>query len=802
MLSAVAARKLRLQSKEPAPLPAPATKPPSPLPSPPRSTPRKASQKRKVSEQTPKPRKRTKQQHKNAENTRARYFEQEDSFQKQEDVIVVEDDEDVSDASISDSDDVLDSVDFTQVPQGPYAPPAQGVRPANRKRAWSPSAPLPDSSEDEDEEQLETGGATAHTGPSALHTLVDQAPPELTHFEFLVDANTFQLTSEDLRSLRLEAPFAEQNGVVLLISASDTLAFAGTYALTVLRGAVSLGGVVLAASAITHRVFAPRSSPLPVIAFAHGDDRDLDTMPLPARIRSAVSSDVAVVLVQELHTGVEGLGRVCRTFEGAFKPSRWQNGASSAHLGLQGVHVITGHAQDAIPMVIPPPWEIAMSAATQANAGGGAESAFPKRVYLVKGARNSGKSTFARTLLNRLSIIHVRRYRRVAYLDCDVGQSEFTPGGMVALNVLDRPQFGPPFTHPSIPYASHYIGATSPRSSPSHYLDAIQALIQTYNLDIQHAILDDDAGSSGAADARIADHIPLVVNTMGWTKGLGSDLARRIEEMLEPSDIFEFEVPVPEDAWAAERPHVGGASQDGVTLHALEAVPPSVLSNYYTAADHRTLSVLSYFHAVFPQPEPSVQLRSVTATSWSTSLPLCARPPYEVDWTVAFDRVVLTGAGMEDVVPSEIERVLNGAVVALVSREPGTLDADEDAVADADAEDGSGPINYKQGAPPPSPSTSKCVGLALIRSIAPATQASVLHMLTPVPPSLLSDCRTLVKGELELPVWGMLDFRSVDGADVAGAERSRVPYLRWGKGEGAGGGRRRVRRNLMRRGQM
>ena len=34
------------------------------------------------------------------------------------------------------------------------------------------------------------------------------------------------------------------------------------------------------------------------------------------------------------------------------------------------------------------------------------------------------------------------RFHRVAYLECDLGQSEFTPGGMVSLNVLEQPVFG------------------------------------------------------------------------------------------------------------------------------------------------------------------------------------------------------------------------------------------------------------------------------------------------------------------------------------------------------------------------
>jgi polynucleotide 5'-hydroxyl-kinase GRC3/NOL9 len=79
-----------------------------------------------------------------------------------------------------------------------------------------------------------------------------------------------------------------------------------------------------------------------------------------------------------------------------------------------------------------------------------------------------------------------------------------------------------------------------------------------------------------------------------------------------------------------------------------------------------------------------------------------------------------------------------------------------------------------------------------------------MHILTPLPAPYLEQAKAVVKGEMELPVWGWLDHR-VDMADgVAGLEQGKVPYLQLGKGpEGAvGGERRRVRRNLMRRGQM
>ncbi|EMD31750.1 hypothetical protein CERSUDRAFT_144572 [Gelatoporia subvermispora B] len=797
MLSAVAARKLRLQTKEPASPAAPVQKSPSLSPSPPAPevTPasRTGTPKRRASDQTPKSRKRKKQQHKPAEETRVRYFEQEDSFHKQEDVIPVEDDEDASAASVSDSDDALDSVDFSRAPGNSYQPLVQAAKSGSRRRAWSPSAPLPDSSEEEDGDN-EDEPTPVQLGTHSAHAVSEQATAELTNFQLLVDTNTFHITAEDLLPLRLEAPFNKQRGTLFLLSVSATLALTGTYALTVLRGAVSLGGVTLAASGVTHRVFAPRSAPLPVIVSAQGDDRDLDSTPLPARIRSAVHGGATIVLVQELHTGVEDLGRVCRTFEGVFKPSKWQSAAGS-ELKLQGAHIVTGPVQDVAPMVVPPSWETAVANCLPSDAGS-MEQIHTRRVYLVKGPRNSGKSTFARMLLNNLTT----RYRRVAFLECDIGQSEFTPGGMVSLNIVDRPQFGPPFTHPSVPFAAHYIGATSPRASPTLYLESIYALIQTYNIDVQHALLDDDMLGTTGLDDRITDHIPLVVNTMGWTKGLGSDLSKKIEEMLEASDVFEMEPPPSEEIWAAPaRTQPGYDSQDGgVTARMLEPIAPSVLSNYYTAADYRALAVLSYFHSVFPHVTPP--LVSPTASSWDTTLPLCARLPYEVDWSVAVDRVVLTGAGMEDVVPAEIERVLNGAVIGLVSHELGAFDSPSEDD-DSDTSNSAPRIPYTQGAPAPVPSTSRCVGLALVRAVAPLPETA-LHVLTPVPPALLAGARTLVKGELELPVWGMLDFRTGDAGDVTGLERARLPFLRWGKGEGAGGGKRRVRRNLMRKGQM
>lgn len=355
---------------------------------------------------------------------------------------------------------------------------------------------------------------------------------------------------------------------------------------------------------------------------------------------------------------------------------------------------------------------------------------------------------------------------------------------------------GPPFTHPSIPFASHYVGATSPRTSPSHYLDSIQALMQQYEIDVRNVVLDEY--SPDDEDGRISSSIPLVVNTMGWTKGLGADLARKAEDIIEPSDIFAFTSPSAEDepVYGSGDAGPSSAHPPGPRYYHVENVSPDNAVSHYTAADHRNLAILSYFHAVFPQERPVSPYASSSVTAWCTTLPLCAQPPYEVDWQTAFDELILTGAGSEDVVPSEAPKALNCAIVALVSCELGTREVE------APTEPIAPLLPYTQGAAPPLPNTSRCFGLAFVRAITPFSHTR-LQLLTPVPAHHLAATRVLVMGELQLPVWGMLDFRTLDGAgEIAGYERGRVPFLRWGKGEGAGGERRRVRRNLMRKGQM
>ncbi|KAI6004312.1 hypothetical protein EDD15DRAFT_2192181 [Pisolithus albus] len=638
-------------------------------------------------------------------------------------------------------------------------------------------------------------------------------PTVISNFLPVIGQNTFSLTQDDFTA----TGFQGDNGVVLVLNASESVALLGVYLLTVLQGRAKLCGVTLGPSSTQHRVFAPRSSPLPVISWAATEGHSkMSERPLPPSVHA--NSDATVVLIQYASTGVEGLGRICRVFENVFKPPR---GTPTRDIGIPEIRLISHSTKDMLPFTTPPSWETGLAYMDLPSNNRTDITLTP--LCVVKGPKKSGKSTFSRTLLNRL----LNCYRRVAFLECDVGQSEFTPGGMVALSIIESHVFGPPFTHPTLPYRAQYIGSSTPRANPSYYLSAIKTLLETYRLEIHVPTFADTSTSN---DDRIEDVIPLVVNTMGWTKGLGADLNARIEELVEPSHVFEFDGPE-DGGWPARSVELAGDNNytfplcspaTNIVRVQLEAIQAEATNMHaFSAADHRNINTLSYFHAAFPplvaEQRPSalvsfsdvpspVSLRQVTADYWDATVPLCARYPYEVCCESAFDRVYLVGPGYEDVVPSELPRVLNCAVVGLVAYDP-TIKETEIEHTDQVVSS----LPYSPGQSVPHPSASNCLGLALIRGVFSSSDPSPtpsnsslthLHILTPLPPSILGHARVLVKGEFELPIWGMLDFREGDEGGIAGVERERVPYLQWGKGEGLGSERRRVRRNLMRKAQM
>jgi polynucleotide 5'-hydroxyl-kinase GRC3/NOL9 len=97
----------------------------------------------------------------------------------------------------------------------------------------------------------------------------------------------------------------------IILKLSETLSFVGTVALTVLQGSISLFGSIIPASSIRHPVYAPKNYPIATIASIEYLRQSPVNPTLPAFMEGLVSESDAILEIEDLHSGVQGLYQVC-----------------------------------------------------------------------------------------------------------------------------------------------------------------------------------------------------------------------------------------------------------------------------------------------------------------------------------------------------------------------------------------------------------------------------------------------------------------------------------------------------------
>lgn len=291
-----------------------------------------------------------------------------------------------------------------------------------------------------------------------------------------------------------------------------------------------------------------------------------------------------------------------------------------------------------------------------------------------------------------------------------------------------------------------------------------------------------------------------MVNTQGWTKGLGEELMRAIETAAEPTHVFAFEAdePVSGAGWAnspvqapADLPPTWGNASTAAPpkVFTLTPAPASPLQARYSGADMRALSTLSYMYAKLGEGR------------WDVSAPLFTHRPWVVTLGQGgpLNRAYLIGEGSESVSGRDLPLAFNASLVALVATDdPSATLFAENGVETAPA--------YVPGAVPPEDAT--CLGLALVRAVRTTDSTIQLQLLTPLQSSELARATAIVRnGALELPAAGMLDWRErVPGGGVpddglAGVRWEDVPFFDAAGSGAVGGDRRRFRKNLQRKNQ-
>lgn len=428
---------------------------------------------------------------------------------------------------------------------------------------------------------------------------------------------------------------------------------------------------------------------------------------------------------------------------------------------------------------------------------------------LVCGPKGAGKSTFCRMLGNALLTKPTKEAQPnlllqdlIALLDLDPGQPEFSPPGDVSLSQLHSCNFGPPFTHPTVPpgngsrlIRSHHVGHLSPKDDPSYYLTCAYDLINTY-----HGLL------------RSHPACPIVINCPGWVQGSGLELLAGLIKVLHPTKVVYLSLLGPEEVVDTLSK---AASNAKTQLHQISSQPSQAVSR--TASELRMMQTLSYFH--LDEPE-------IGNLCWN-SCPLIQRAPQVIHYTGPKQAILAVMILGEEQKPEFFESIFEGCVVGIVVIEddsvipvataPSThkeseqityeeLDSEgvEDSHMDSEVNDlrpnefpegldnrvpskgrdrNGGHSDPGYGAPlhlqhpsiqrtptgipyiPPtdhittpfSPSHSHSLGQALIRSIDP--NSKTIHLLTPIPPSTLQSLHrekrkiVLVRGKLDTPTW-------------------------------------------------
>ena len=362
------------------------------------------------------------------------------------------------------------------------------------------------------------------------------------------------------------------------------------------------------------------------------------------------------------------------------------------------------------------------------------ESTTKSTSICITGGRNVGKSTFAQITVNNL----LKTWKQVAYLDCDINKPEFTMSGIVSLVLLDKPILGPSFTHQIIDLkdsCSFYLGSTSSLKDPDAYLEAIIRLHEYWK--------------TNHADT------PLIINTMGWIKGLGFDLLTHFINIVDPSFVLCLEPP----------PNTDQSLFAGIALSyelstfcksrilSVESILDKTSRIKFNANEYRILSTIGYFH-------------KKKEFKWDFNVPISFELPYKVNWDTSISIVFMHAK----INPKESLYALNGTIIALLKS---SVKLQSNSI-----------LNIQDRIP----IGSRLIGMGIIQSIKQNNKTIEFYIQSPISLEQIQDVDLIARGAgVELPL-----CLAVHGYGIGG------PYTSGSSCEGHGSMAPRNRHNLLR----
>ncbi|CAI2351424.1 unnamed protein product [Caenorhabditis sp. 36 PRJEB53466] len=197
---------------------------------------------------------------------------------------------------------------------------------------------------------------------------------------------------------------------------------------------------------------------------------------------------------------------------------------------------------------------------------------------LPYGHKGAGKSHLMRNLVNRCLS---GGYDSVYVLDCDIGQSEFTPAGCLSLHKITSPILDKPYGHQKAKFENAYFFGDNTVRNTHLYMDIFERLWNKFR----------EVSEPGSV---------CVINTMGWITDTGAEMLAHIINVTEPDlcvEIFRSQTEprflFPNNCKVARLSIFANNSTGIIGQPAQKRLPPVLI---------RELTVVGYFASLLSRP--------------------------------------------------------------------------------------------------------------------------------------------------------------------------------------------------------
>ena len=282
-------------------------------------------------------------------------------------------------------------------------------------------------------------------------------------------------------------------------------------------------------------------------------------------------------------------------------------------------------------------------------------------VTLITGPPNSGKSTFARRLVNR-HLTGLGKMARpataVCYLDLDPSKQEYAPHGQISLVLAREINLSPAFTHPATtPDANKASGdaiihAHAIPTNIANYTNYYQLCVEDLFLRFKNLQSHDSS-------------LSLVIDTPGSLYASNFNILDALLVRIRPHNTVHLRDTNVSEGELTSKMHLlqTTASRHRSTFHDITAQGP-LITPLRNETELQAMHMQSYFHVQTSSTRPS---ESQTVT-WMPN-PLSQLVPWEFCYQATAERtqdIVGFAVYTEPIEPASLIHALNGSIVQIV----------------------------------------------------------------------------------------------------------------------------------------